>query len=335
VTLFAVDRFALTANNVTYGVFGGAMKYWDFFPTDDPTYGRIPVWGFADVVESAHDDVRVGTRLYGYLPMGDELVIDAGRVDADGLTDIAEHRRPMAPAYSRYANCSADPGYRPDREAQQMVLSPLFFTSFMIDDLLGDNGYFGAASVVLSSASSKTSIGTAWLAKERPELRVVGLTSSTNRAFVAGLGCYDEVVEYPDVADLDAGASTVYVDVAGDPAVTAAVHGRFTDRLAHSMIVGASHWDRAGDLGGGELPGPTREMFFAPSQISKRSGEWGADGLREKVATSFHAYTEWTDGWLTMSTPTGLGEIERAFGELLEGRVPPSVGLACTVVESA
>jgi hypothetical protein len=28
----SVKRFALTANNVTYAVFGAIMRYWDFFP---------------------------------------------------------------------------------------------------------------------------------------------------------------------------------------------------------------------------------------------------------------------------------------------------------------
>ena len=31
-----IDRFALTSNNVTYGAFGEAMHYWDFFPTGEP-----------------------------------------------------------------------------------------------------------------------------------------------------------------------------------------------------------------------------------------------------------------------------------------------------------
>ena len=28
----AIDRFGLTANNITYAVFGDAMGYWQFFP---------------------------------------------------------------------------------------------------------------------------------------------------------------------------------------------------------------------------------------------------------------------------------------------------------------
>ena len=47
-----VDKFALTANNVTYATFGEAMNYWNFFPAADEKYGRVPVWGFATVTES-------------------------------------------------------------------------------------------------------------------------------------------------------------------------------------------------------------------------------------------------------------------------------------------
>jgi hypothetical protein len=39
--LLDVERFALTANNITYGVYGDRLGYWRFFPEDD-TWGRIP-----------------------------------------------------------------------------------------------------------------------------------------------------------------------------------------------------------------------------------------------------------------------------------------------------
>ena len=62
-----------------------------------------------------------------------------------------------------YVRCSADPAYIAEREAEQALLRPLFTTSFLIDsDFLADNGFFGARTVVLSSASSKTAYGTAF-----------------------------------------------------------------------------------------------------------------------------------------------------------------------------
>ncbi|MGA1245763.1 MAG: DUF2855 family protein, partial [Ilumatobacteraceae bacterium] len=77
----AVQSFALTSNNITYAVFGDGLKYWDFFPVGEEPWGRVPVWGFADVVESTIGDVAVGERVYGYLPMATELVVTPGRVD--------------------------------------------------------------------------------------------------------------------------------------------------------------------------------------------------------------------------------------------------------------
>ena len=46
-----VERFALTANNVTYGVVGDRIGYWRFFPASDDAWGVIPVWGTAEVID--------------------------------------------------------------------------------------------------------------------------------------------------------------------------------------------------------------------------------------------------------------------------------------------
>ena len=40
--LTRIDRFALTANNITYGVVGDKLGYWNFFPIDEG-WGIIPV----------------------------------------------------------------------------------------------------------------------------------------------------------------------------------------------------------------------------------------------------------------------------------------------------
>jgi len=133
-----IERFGLSANNITYAVIGDMLHYWDFFPADEG-WGRVPVWGYATVVESRHDGVATGTRVFGFLPMSDELVITVGRVDARSITDAAPHRSPMAAAYNRYT--LAPPGGEGGSAAedQRMLLYPLFFTSFLVDDFLADN----------------------------------------------------------------------------------------------------------------------------------------------------------------------------------------------------
>ncbi len=335
-----VDAFALSSNNITYAVFGDALRYWDFFPggPDDgaaadgsPTsWGRIPVWGFGEVVASSCGDVAVGERVFGYLPMSSRLTVTPGRADERGFTDVAPHRAAMAGAYNRYLRTAADPVHRADREDHQMLLFPLFFTSFLVDDFLADNATFGAEQVVISSASSKTSIGAAFLLHARGGARVVGLTSAGNAAFVEGLGVYDEVRTY-DEADGLTQAPAVYVDVAGDRDVLHAVHGRLADRLAHSMTVGSTHWDHRPEVHG-DLSGPQPQFFFAPSQIAKRTEEWGQEGLDARLGEAWDRYADWVDSWIHFRHSVGPEAVEAVYRELLDGRADPRVGYICTLV---
>jgi hypothetical protein len=142
----AIDRFALTSNNITYAAFGDAMNYWSFFPTGDPATGCIPVWGFATVSESRCEGVALGERFYGYWPIASSVVLEPTRVNDSGFIDGAAHRRELHAVYNQYLRCSADPGYDPAREGEQALLRPLFITSFLIDDFLADNAFFSAPS---------------------------------------------------------------------------------------------------------------------------------------------------------------------------------------------
>jgi len=175
-----VDGFGFTANNITYAAAGDMIGYWTFFPApelgDDVNWGRVPVWGFADVIESRCDGVAEGERLFGYLPMSTELVILPIRVSKGSLSDGSAHRSSLPVVYNNYERCNADPAHRTDLEAEQMLYRPLFFTSFVIDDFLDDNDFFEAGTVVLGSASSKTAFGTAHLLQRRDGITVVGLT---------------------------------------------------------------------------------------------------------------------------------------------------------------
>jgi hypothetical protein len=66
--LVQVDRFAFTANNVTYGAAGDTIGYWKFFPAREDAqndWGCLPVWGFATIVGSILDGLIEGERVYG------------------------------------------------------------------------------------------------------------------------------------------------------------------------------------------------------------------------------------------------------------------------------
>ena len=327
-----IDLFALTANNVTYGAFGEAMHYWDFFPTGDAATGCIPVWGFATVSESLVEGVDVGERFYGYWPMADEIVLAPVRIAATQFFDGAQHRRELPSVYNRYLRCSSDPTYRRENESLNALLEPLFTTSFLIDDFLAESEFFGAKTLLISSASSKTAYGLGFcLARRRGQPgapKVVGLTSPANLAFTRQLGCYDEVVAYADVTTLPAGDRAVYVDMSGDAALRAAVHQRWGDLLAYSCSVGGTHWQALG--GGKGLPGPRPVLFFAPAQISKRVAEWGAIGLQERLASAWQGFAARVADprapWLRVVSARGREAVQTTYAELLDGRVAAAEG---------
>ena len=316
--LLRVDSFGLTANNITYAVMGEAMSYWDFFPAPEG-WGRVPMWGFAEVESSEAKGVASGTRLYGYLPPSSHLLVTPAEIDERGFVDAAPHRAALPSAYHRYLATGSDPFYRADSEDIQMLLRPLFFTSFLIDDQLADEGLTGRGPIVISSASSKTAIAAAFLLRQRQDVELVGLTSPRNAEFVAGLDIYDSCVAYDAIASLDPGPAT-FVDVAGDDGVRRAVHSHYGDRLLRSMAVGVTHWEEFG-AGGGELPGPTPTLFFAPDRVVKRSQDWGRAGLETNVAAAWHPFCEWTAGWLEVLHGGGFADLRGAYLDVLEGRV--------------
>lgn len=321
--LLRVDRVGMTANNVTYAVFGDAMRYWDFFPAPDldgVPQGRVPLWGFAEVERSRVAGVEEGTRVYGYLPTSSHLVVQPTKVDASGFRDASAHRQHLPSPYNGLTTTTGDPAYAPELEDLQVLYRPLFMTSFMLADFLDDHDRFGADAVVISSASSKTAYGTAFLLDG---VHRVGLTSEANRDFTESLGCYDEVVTYDEVDGLE-GRRSVYVDIAGDAALRRRIHERLTP--LHSAVVGAAHHDAAPDPVDEGLPGAPPTFFFAPDQMRKRSTDWGPRGVEARHAEAWERFAPVVAGWVDVVVGEGPGGLRDAWLETLAGSTPPRVG---------
>jgi len=191
-----------------------------------------------------------------------------------------------------------------------------------MNDFLDDAGFFGADTVVLSSASSKTASALAFELSLRKRVLVVGLTSSRSAEFARTLCVYDHVLAYDQLESLPAGRA-VYVDMAGDAELRAGVHGHYRDELAHSAVVGATHHDRMGQVPDA-LPGPRPTFFFAPDRIAKRAVDWGAEGLQQRMADAWHPYLEWADGWLEVIHGHGADAVKSAYLDLLDGRIDPA-----------
>ena len=321
--LLKVDRFALTANNISYCVSGDLLGYWKFFPAEEG-WGRVPVMAYGEVVASAHPAIVPGERVWGFFPMSSHLVILAGKATEEKFVDVSPHRAGLAPIYSQFQRAAANPIYQEAREDQDCLLRGLFLTSWLCEDFMYDNGTFGAEAYLITSASSKTSIALAFAVKRRGEKEVVGITSRGNVAFCQNLGCYDRVVVYDQLQNLDPEQAVVLVDMSGNAGVIGSLHHHYNDNLRYSCMIGATHYNDMGSTEG--LPGAAPEFFFAPSQAQKRAGDWGASEMEKRIGSSFEEFREFCDSWLTVQRGCGSSAITSCFGDTLAGNVSPNEG---------
>ena len=328
--LVKVTRFAFTANNITYAVLGDQLKYWQLFPAPDG-HGNVPVWGFGEVIASKHPAIETGETLFGYFPMASHLVIEAADVNKRGLRDGAAHRQGVAPVYNAYARVSGDPAFAGRQGDYQALLRPLFMLSFLVDDFLAENDFFGAKAVLLSSASSKTAFGLAHLLHARGNVRVIGLTSPSNVAFVRSLGCYDEVVTYDRVTSLPTTTPVAYVDMAGNSGLRESLHRHFGGQMKYSGRVGLTH--RSTDPNEPELPGAKPSWFFAPDQIRKRAKEWGPGGVDQRFGAAWAGFAPKLDLWLKVTESRGPAAVKQVYLNTLNGHVPPDEGHILSLAE--
>ena len=162
------------------------------------------------------------------------------------------------------------------------LFRPLFTTAFLIDDFLAECDFFQARAVLISSASSKTSMGPAYCLKQRRAGRpeIVGLTSTRNAAFVAGLGTYDRVVTYDGIGGLRAPQGAVVVDLAGGETTLRAIHTQLGDELKYSCRVRVDAMARR-NAGDREFAGGATGGLLRPGSHQGTLVGLGARGLRE------------------------------------------------------
>ena len=321
---FHIERFALTANNITYAAFGDALGYWDFFPAEGG-FGRVPAMGFAQVIESSHPEVNVGGRYYGWFPMSSHIDVTVSQTH-DGLRDDGAHRTQHAPVYRGYAVTDRDPLYEAgeDAECRHALLRGLFLTGFLADDFLSDQEYHGAERAIVISASSKTAIGFAQRAALRGLREVVGVTSARNLAFVEGLGFYDRVVAYEDVESIPGDADAVTIDMAGNGDVVRRLDQHLGARVRYAMAIGRSHHDAPAQPT--DLVGASPELFFAPAQVGKRVSDWGPEGYQQRIGDALREFVAASRGWLTLRRATGAAGAQATWTEVHDGKIPPDVG---------
>jgi len=333
--LLKIDQFAFTSNNITYAAVGDTMQYWDFFPAEEG-WGRIPCWGFADVIASNCQPVKAGERIYGYFPMSTHLKVRAGHVNDAGFYDISEHRRALPVIYNHYSRTVNDPSYSAAFEGHHSLFQPLFATSFLLDDYISEAGFFEAKNIILTSASSKTAIALAYLLKNSDRrnakgYKITGLTSTRNTEFVESLDLYDAVTSYRNLDHLIK-ENSIVIDFAGNKPLLIELQNHLSDSLLRMIMVGLSHWEDSSGEGHLQVE---NEFFFAPAQAEKRTAQWGGAGLRKKMGASYVPFIKETGRWLKICKGHGTTAAESVYSDMVNGKINPKEGWIISLHEKS
>lgn len=330
--LMEIDKFGLTANNVSYAVGGDMIGYWNYYPTGEDGWGKVPVWGCANVLHSLHDDITVGERLWGFFPMDSHTILSPSKISKSRFNDSSTHRVHLPALYNGYSRTAAEPEILTKMENERCLMFPLFATSFLLYDYLLDNKFFGARQVLIGSASSKTGFGLAKMLCEDSgvDVKIVGITSQKNVEFVTAMKCCNQVVSYGNEIAIDSTVPAAYVDMSGDVRLKQTLHNHLQDNMVESCMVGASHWENRGDAG--KLAGAKPTFFFAPGQIAKRDKEWGAGVAWSKAMQASAQVAMSIKDDVDLQWIRGVDELGLVWLELLDNNVPADRGLMVTLV---
>jgi hypothetical protein len=317
----AIEKFGMTTNNATYARFGDdvVIAFWNAFPGPEG-YGRVPVWGVATVEDSLHPDIEVGTRYFGFLPMGSHHVV-APQLTPQGFFDATPVRDFLHPWYRTYQFLDGNEGL----DDRRTLLRPVYPASFNLADFVERKAAEGSRSVIVTGASSKVAIGLAEeLVAREVEIETIGITAESHLGFVEDLGFYSSVVSYDDLATVTTAGPTIFVDVTGSPKWRTDVCAQFADQLSATALVGFAHSDAA--VLPPELAGPEPEVFFTPAIEMEAIANEGS-GYVDRYNKSEERFAREAGSWLSIRHGQGPSQILAAFRALLSGAQSPSTGV--------
>jgi hypothetical protein len=308
--VFEVLRFGFSANNVTYGRLGEALGYWRLFPAADG-WGRLPVWGYLRVAASATPEIAEGRLAYGLCPMSTHVVLTPDRVTSAGFVDAGPHRAGLSPTYNAYSWLDTDPAHVRALADHLLVLRPVFWLSFLVDDYLARLGYLAdsAVHVLVTSGSSRAAIGLTHLLSRRG-VPTIGLTAVARCAALEELGSYTEVYSYEDL--ILRPVRTVLVDLAGGSTLRDRVAAQLGSALVHTAVAGFTH--------GSGLPSAATAFLFVPDLIVERARAEGWHELNARYVVQLRGFAESSTAWLTISHSQGPAEVEAAYRRVLDNR---------------
>lgn len=246
----------LSSNNLTYARLGTPLAWWTAYPipptapppyADPSSWGIVPAWGYATILESTLPSLPPNTHLWGYWPTTSHpttLQLRAAPAPADHWIETSPHRQALMPLYNRYVHTGPHPptdaaiAFKPVWECGYLLARHVFPATSEIAPVhpLGAPGGTWSpqdadlrnAVVVALSASSKTARAFAWQLRRNRDV-----ASGGPLALLQVTSAPEALKRYEDgeaAAALPASKAVAYADVAA-PATLAWVAGFAPERV--------------------------------------------------------------------------------------------------------
>ena len=331
-----IEKLSFTSNNISYGVAGEKLGYWKFFPAlenKSNIWGCIPAWGFAKVIHSKNENLKIGERFFGYFPLANILILNEVNISTNSVVDMSKHRKELPRVYNTYIRVSDDSNDETDN--LKALLFPLHVTAFCLCDFLQDLNYYQSEQILILSASSKTAIGLAQgLVEKKSVPDTIGVTSQDNIGFVKDLKSYTHVISYEDLHKISHNKKTIIIDMSGNRKILGSLHNSLRENMIKCITVGMTHWDSettSKDRLSQMMIRKRTEFFFAPSHIKNRINNWGERGFNKKINTFMKARIIQSKNWIKIKEIQGLNNFVSMYDNFTRGTIKPKEGIIITL----
>lgn len=345
-------KSGLTANNTFYLRFGDKdpFNFFHCYPVDSTAelvqdkstshdeFVHPPAWGVAQVVASTIDEIVVGTKYLGHLPIATSVTFKDVSVNEEG--NMVVKRPKVDAAYNVFRKIDPDDALLTEEYGDlALVCWPGIMTGFGCFSTLQMKGYYGADNLVITSASSKVALALAFYLKDSGK-NVVGYTSKSNVPFCQSTGLYSQILDYD--ADLDPEKKYVFIDIVGRSDIYSKNKSCVTKLIAIGNTVGAT----GKDVTFGLFPpfatlkflltilgaprwtrswmNPVHDLYLVLDGHEELKEDWGLDKYKTLLKENTHAFCKNATFWITTHKCDTEDAIKKGFADVIEGKVAPS-----------
>lgn len=336
--LLRVDKFAFSHMALGYLMKGFTRTfsaYHNFYKFPEDNLYRSACWGFGTVMESTHEKVPVGTRLYGLMPAARYQVQTVGgtipgKTGEPSHVELSMEDVPFNLRRFQEMEVISDE-LEPHLEDWIISTKEIYTMAYYMDEqLLVDTGMINC--VIISCASAKTALALAFCLRMREMRYVFGLTSKDHLEFARSTDLFHEVFSYDDIESLPNNHTVVYMDFKCDGELRQQITLRMGTNLMYNMVIGPAVFQKK--MKDQLFEKRAREVLFDESSWRERRrlvAEVTKTGRNEKLKHSYKAFIERMKQYITVKHVGSVDGFVKMYDALYSNAALPSHVHVCSL----